>query len=61
MLVRGGVDRTDIKNSFLMRIVETAIGEGQSAKNNQDNSQPADRFHLNQPFSKPTASGPESS
>jgi hypothetical protein len=45
----------------LMRIVETAIGEGQSAKNNQDNSQPADRFHLNQPFSKPTASGPESS
>jgi|SRR5579859_1729140 len=61
MLIRGGVDRSDIKNSFLMRIVETAIGEGQSAQNYQDNSQPDDRFHFNRSLSRPTAAGPESS
>jgi hypothetical protein len=45
----------------LMRIIESAIGEGQPAQNYQDNSQPANRFHFNQPFSRPTAAGPESS
>ncbi len=34
MSFRGGVDRPDIKNLFLARIIESLIGEGETAENN---------------------------
>jgi hypothetical protein len=34
------VDRTDIKNFFLMGVVETLVGKGKTAQNNKENSTP---------------------
>jgi hypothetical protein len=46
MVFSGGVDGPEIKNLFLMGISESLIGEGQPAQNNQENSNPDDRFHI---------------
>jgi hypothetical protein len=46
MVFPGGVDGPEIKNFFLMGISESLIGEGQPAQNNQENSNPDDRFHI---------------
>lgn len=46
MFLCGGVNRSDIKNFFLVRITKTLVGESQPAKNDQDNSNPSDRFHI---------------
>jgi hypothetical protein len=45
VLFRSSVDRTDIKNLFLMRIVESLIGEGQRAQYDEKKSSPSCRFH----------------
>jgi hypothetical protein len=47
MVFPGGVDGPEVKNLFLMGKRESLIGEGQAAQNNQQNSNPNDRFHMN--------------
>ena len=49
LLVGGGVDGPEIEDSFPMGIIESLIGEGQAAQNNQQNSNPDDRFHSDGP------------
>src|ERR1700687_235465 len=39
------VDRPNIKNFFLMGIVETLVGKGKTAQNNKENSTPNQRSH----------------
>ena len=43
---RGCVDRSDIKNFFLMSVGKSLIGEGKTAKNDEENSAPNVRFHV---------------
>jgi hypothetical protein len=42
---RGCVDRSDIKNSFLMSVGKSLIGERKTAQNDEENSAPNVRFH----------------
>ena len=60
MIFPSGVDRTDIKNFFLMRISESLVCKGQPAQNNQKNSGQNDWFHVDCPAAKPSASVLES-
>jgi hypothetical protein len=46
LIFPGGMDGPEIKNLFLMGISESLIGEGQPAQNNQENSNPNNRFHF---------------
>ena len=43
---RGCVDRSDIKNFLLMSVGKSLIGEGKTAKNDEENSAPNVRFHV---------------
>ena len=43
---RGCVDRSDIKNFFLMSVGKSLIGEGKTAQNDEENSAPNVRFHV---------------
>lgn len=47
MLVFRGVNWTEIKNFFSMRVSETLIGQRQSTESDQENSSPTDWLHLN--------------
>ena len=60
LILPGGVDRSDVQNLFLTRIVESLISKSQTAKNYQKNSNPDDWFHIDGPAAKPNASVPES-
>jgi hypothetical protein len=42
----GGMDRPNIKNSFLTGVIEALVGKCESTKNDQENSKPGDWFHL---------------
>jgi hypothetical protein len=50
LLFRGGVDGSEIKNFFLMSVRESLIRKGQPAQNNEQNSHPKDRFHIECPW-----------
>ena len=41
-----GVNRSDIKNFFLMSISKSLIGERKAAQNDEENSAPNVRFHV---------------
>ncbi len=45
VLIRSGVDRSDIKDLVFMRIVESAIGEGKTAQHDEKNAAPNQGFH----------------
>jgi len=46
MFFRGGMDRPDIKNFFLMSIGKSLIGECKAAQNDEENSTPNVRSHM---------------
>ena len=43
---RRNVRRSQIENFFLTCVVDALVGESQCAQNNQQNSNPTDRFHV---------------
>jgi hypothetical protein len=43
---RGCVDRSEIKNFFLMSVGKSLIGERKAAQNDEENSAPNVRFHV---------------
>jgi hypothetical protein len=45
MLLSRGMNRPNIKNLFLMSIIDALIGKGQCAQDHQCNSNQGDRFH----------------
>ena len=60
MVFPSGVDRSKIKNLFLMSISESLIGEHQATQNNQKNPRQDDWFHIDCAAAKPNAFVPES-
>ena len=46
VLVRGGMDGPDIQNLLLMGIVESLVGKGKTAENNEENATPNERLHI---------------
>jgi hypothetical protein len=47
LIFPGRVDRPNVQNLFLTRVGESLISERQPTENNQENSNPNDRFHAN--------------
>ncbi len=46
LFIRSSVDRADIKNFFPMSVGETLISKGQTAENNQENTNRKNGFHI---------------
>ena len=46
MFFGSGVNRSDIKNFFLMSIGKSLIGKCKTAQNDEENSAPNVRFHI---------------
>jgi len=46
LLIRGGVDRANIKNFFTLGVSKTLISKGQAAENDQENSNQECGFHI---------------
>ncbi len=46
LFIRSSVDRANIKNFFPMGVGETLISKGQTAENNQENTNRKNGFHI---------------